>query len=130
MNSRFRMRDRRPGQEMMTVRASDIRRIAEYDQHPDLSYLEPDADPVHAAANAERLQAYGRGEWHFIAIRAQAKFMIPMGEQAAVIQSVESPGLYGIESDSSPEHRDEIFKAEKANLCAMLRQMNVTVVDD
>jgi hypothetical protein len=122
------MLDRLPGQRLMALRACDIERIEQYDSDPDLSYLDPDADPDCAAQNAERLAAYRAGMWHCIAIKARATFLIGLGE-AAVIQVVESPGLWGIESDSDPGYLEEVFRDEAETLRDMLVQLNVTVVD-
>jgi len=128
MITHYRMLDRVPGQRLMTVRACDIERIEEYDSDPDLSYLDPDANPDCAAQNAERLAAYRAGAWHCIAIKARATFLIGLGE-AAVIQAVESPGLWGIESDSDPGYLDEVFREEAEILRHMLEPLNVTVID-
>ena len=46
MTDRFRIIDLAPGQRTMTVRAADLERIEELDPHPDLSRLDPDADPA------------------------------------------------------------------------------------
>ena len=128
MTDQFRMTDRVPGQRMMTVRAGDLERIEELDLYPDLSWLEPDANPADAEANAARLAAYRVGEWHCIGIRARAAFLIDLG-QAALIQTVESPGLWGIESDSCPEYLDRVFAAEARTLRGILAKLNVTVVE-
>ena len=128
MTDQFRMLDRVPGQRTMTVRAGDIERIEEPDPHPDLSWLEPDANPADAKANAARLAAYRAGEWHCVGIRARATFLIDLG-QAALIQTVESPGLWGIESDGDPEYPDRVFAEEAQTLRGILAQMNVTVVE-
>ena len=128
MTDQFRMIDLAPGQRMMTVRADDIERIEEPDPHTDLSWLEPDANPADAEANAVRLAAYRAGEWHCIGIRARAAFLIDLG-QAALVQTVESPGLWGIESDGDPEYLDRVFAEEAETLRGILTQLNVTVVE-
>ena len=128
MTTDYRMLDRVPGQRLMTVRARDIARIVEYDPDPDLSYLGPDANSEYAAQNAERLAAYRSGAWHCIGIKARTTFLIGLGE-AAVIQTVESPGLWGIESDSDAGYLDEVFHEEVRILRDMLAQLNVTVAD-
>ena len=128
MTDPFRMIDLAPGRRAMTVRAADIERVEEPDPHPDLSWLEPDANPADAEANAERLAAYRAGEWHCIGIRARAAFLIGLG-QAAMIQTVESPGLRGIESDSDPDYLDEVFAEEARTLRGILGELNVTVVE-
>ena len=128
MTDPARMIDLAPGQRAMTVRAADIERVEELDPHPDLSWLEPDANPADAEANAGRLAAYRAGEWHCIGIRARAAFLIGLG-QAAMIQTVESPGLRGIESDSDPDYLDEVFAEEARTLRGILAELNVTVVE-
>lgn len=128
MAPNYRMLDRVPGQPLLTVRASDIERIEDCDPDPDLSYLDPDANPDYAAQNAERLAAYRAGAWHCIGIKARATFLIGLG-QAAVIQTVESPGLSGVESDNDPGYLDEMFREEALTLRDMLAQLNVTVVE-
>lgn len=128
MITNYRMLDRAPGQHLMTVRARDIERIEEYDPDPDLSYLDPGARPEYAAQNAERLAAYRAGAWHCIGLKARASFLIGLGE-VVVIQTVESPGLWGIESDSDPSYLDEVFHEEAQTLRDMVAQLNVSVVD-
>ena len=128
MTDQFRMIDLAPGQRMMTVRADDIERIEEPDPHPDLSWLEPDANPADAEANAERLAAWRAGEWRCIGIRARAAFLIDLG-QAALVQTVESPGLWGIESDGDPEYLDRVFAEEAETLRGILAKLSVTVVE-
>src|SRR3546814_963281 len=76
MTMDYRMLARVPGQRLMTVRACDFERIEEYDPDPDMSYLDPDANPEYAAQNAERRAAYRAGAWHCIGIKARATFLI------------------------------------------------------
>ena len=124
----FRMIDLAPGQRTMTVCAADIQRIEEPDPYPDLSWLDPDANPANAKANAERLAAYRAGEWYCVGIKARATFLIDLGH-GGLIQTVDSPGLWGIESDSDPEYLDEVFSEQAQMLRDVLAQLNVTVVE-
>ena len=94
MTDRFRMIDLAPGRRAMTVRASDIERIEEHDPHPDLSWLELDANPANAEANAERRAAYDAGEWHCIGVYARATFPIDLGE-AAMLHTRRQPRPVG-----------------------------------
>ena len=128
MTDQFRMLDHAPGRRTMTVRAADLERIVEDDPYPDLSWLEPDANPANAEANAERLAACREGEWHCIGVRARAAFLIDLGH-GVLIQTVESPGLWGIESDSDPEYLDQVFAEEARTLRGILAQLNVTVIE-
>ena len=128
MTKDYRMVDRAPGQALMTVRASTIERVVCFDPDPDLSYLDPDADPDYAAENAERLAAYRAGDWACLGIKAKASFLIGLGE-AAIIQTVESPGLWGIESDSDAGYLSEVFGEETGILRDLLHQLGVAVID-
>ena len=65
MTGQFRMIDLAPGQRTMTVRAADIERIEEPDPHPDLSWLEPDANPANAEANADPIRRLRRSPGHW-----------------------------------------------------------------
>jgi len=124
MTQDYRMLDRAPGQALMTVHAEAIERVVCPDPDPDLSYLDPD----HAAENAERLAAYRTGDWSCLGIKAKASFLIGLGE-AAIIQTVESPGLWGIESDSDAGYLSEVFGEETGILRDLLGQLGVAVID-
>lgn len=73
------------------------------------------------------LQDYARMEdlqnqnWYFLGIRAEAEYSI--GGSPAVIQEVTSGGLWGIESDSSPEYLKEIEAEELAELKKQLKAL-------
>lgn len=82
------------------------------------------ADPAERAKckeqDAQRLAAYRRGDWHFVGIRAKAMIRVDhdnSGQRYSYFHELHSPGLYGIESDSSAEYFAEVFKDE----CAQLR---------
>lgn len=82
------------------------------DEDPDLSWLEQSdadmGDGFEAEATA-RLQAYGNDEWRMVGVRA---VMVSVdGERIAT-----SPGLWNVESDSSPEYLAQIFEEEKSQL--------------
>jgi hypothetical protein len=103
----------------LTVARRDFRRLEHIDEYPDLSWLED-------AAGRERLDAFREGCWHMIGIQAGASFLIPLGGHL-VSQSVTSPGLWGIESDSDEAYLDAVYAEECANLAAMLAAIGVTV---
>jgi len=70
-----------------------------------------------------RLAAYERDEWGFVGIRARADFMIPYGA-SFISATIESPGLWGVESDSSDEYKHELFLEERATLVGMLNSIS------
>ncbi len=101
------------------------RQVIDDDSYPDLSYLEQDYKDVvdeaerekYKAQNAERLAAYNRGEWHMIGIRAKATVWVERVNYRTSYE-LESPGIWGIESDSGEEYFRETFSGE----CDMLRE--------
>lgn len=90
------------------------------DMDADVSYLGSTATTAEEKeADAERLRAYYRGDWHMIGVRATAEISIPYGH-AWIIEHVSSPGVWGIESDSSKEYLTAIYAEETAILIDML----------
>lgn len=61
-----------------------------------------------------------------IGLQAEATFLIPLGNHF-VIQTVTSPGLWGIDAGSDDANLDEVFADECENLAAMLEALGVTV---
>jgi hypothetical protein len=113
MNTKFRCVD---NGKPMTVRRESFRRLVSIDEFPDTSWL--DDEP--------RLEAFQDGTWHMIGIQAAATFLIPLGGHF-VVQTVESPGLWGIESDSDEAYLDEVYAEECGNLAEMLKTLGVAV---
>lgn len=101
------------------------------DDSPDLSYLEQSYDSdvpnleerdMYRKRDAERLAAYRRGDWHMIGIRAKATIWIQRsGYQTNY--TIESPGLWGVESDSEKSYLDSVFKEECSILQADIMAM-------
>jgi hypothetical protein len=75
----------------------------------------------------ERLESYG-DEWWMIGIRAAAEIYIPAGD-SFIIQMIESPGVWGIESDSGETYFKEVFSHELTVLRDMLDKLNVAGLD-
>jgi hypothetical protein len=105
----------------LTVARRNFRRIERIDEYPDVSWLRD-------AADRERLDAFREGSWHLIGIQAAANVLIPLGCHL-VTQTVTSPGLWGIESDSDEAWLDEVYAEECASLIAMLSAIGVTVTE-
>lgn len=106
---------------MITVSKKDFDRQVIPDSSPDPSYLEQDGFE-------ERLAEYRRGEFGYVGVRASVELPIPYGKDA-IQQTISSPGLWGIESDSGDEYFGEVFKEESDLLAYMLEEMGVKVVD-
>jgi hypothetical protein len=82
-----------------------------FDPFPDASYLE-------AEGFQERRQQYDNGDFGFIGIQAEAEIVV-----AGVCQSITSGGLWGIESDSTPDYLSEIEQEEIEQLQEILQAL-------
>jgi hypothetical protein len=102
----------------------DIDRVETYDPVADpRDYLFQ--DPDYRAEDEARLKAWLGDEWHFVAIRARATIKIPCGSNPDcwITSELLSPGLWGIESDSSAEYFEEVYREERALLIDMLASL-------
>jgi hypothetical protein len=96
------------------------------DYNAGVSYLEhtasnyagctPDEIAKYVAQDRDRLAAYHRGDWHMIGIRAVATIWISRPGYSTCY-TLESPGVWGIESDSGEDYLNEVYQEE----CAQLR---------
>lgn len=73
---------------------------------------EATGNPESPKQDWERMESLAAGGWSFIGIRARAEIVTASN----VCQTLNSGGLWGIESDSSKEHLAEIKRDECANL--------------
>ena len=96
-----------------------------FDDDPDISWLqqydENSEDPEirkYAKQDKKRLEAYYNEEWHFIGVQAVAEVRL-----GGVCQTIKSGGLWGIESDSSEDYIESIYKEEKEDLSDMLQSI-------
>lgn len=83
-------------------------------QHPD--YTEQDQ---------ARLAAWRNDEWSFVGVRAQATIKTPYGinPKCWISTTLMSPGLWGVESDSSEDYFQEVYRQEREILIAMLASL-------
>lgn len=141
----------------ITVSRADFEREEVSDCDPDLSHLgeysdSPDAihidrqergdmgrnepryfnagcgDPEYIEQDYKRAESYNAGQWAMIGIRAKVTLEIPHGD-SRIMQTIESPGLWGIESDSGEDYFQEVFKEESNILAGMLEALGVVVTD-
>ena len=104
---------------MITVSKSDFRCQIVPDDCPDASYLEQEGF-------ADRLEQYRQGAFDFVGVRAAIELPIPFGKDR-ILTWIESPGLWGIESDSGEDYFDSVFQEEIAILADMLAELGVKV---
>ena len=90
-----------------------IRVVVEHDPDPDASFLEQDEFE-------DRLASFKRGEFEFVGVRAEAEVLIE-----STLQTITSPGLWGIESDSGEEYIAGIAVEEYEQLSKVLKTIGV-----
>lgn len=87
------------------------------DEQPDSSFLEQEGWE-------DRLLAFTRGDFSFVGIRAVAEIRIPYGH-GWITQTIESPGLWGIEDDSGETYFESVYVEELGQLQDMLEELGV-----
>lgn len=73
-------------------------------------------------AAEQRMQAWRDDEWEFVGVVARAHIAVPIGGGAFCTYMLDSPGLWGVESDS-PDYIAEVFEEQKGELLAHLATM-------
>lgn len=86
-------------------------------------------NPDSVEQDYQRMEAYHRGEWHMIGVRAVADVSYAFGvaPTSRRIQRFESGGLWGVESDSGDEHLTSVARNELADLKEHLEHFGVDV---
>jgi hypothetical protein len=95
------------------VKLQAVRVIFDQDPDPEASYLDQDEFE-------DRRAEYKRGEFNFVSARAEADVVIE-----GILQTLQSGGLNGIESDSEQEYLDEIGTEEWKALRGVLKTVGV-----
>lgn len=70
----------------------------------------------------DRMAAWENDEWRYVGVVAVAHVYIPAGGNSFRMMTLESAGLWGVESDSE-DYLKEVFEEEKENLLAELKEM-------
>lgn len=90
------------------------------DESADPSYLDQDE-------YAERRERYRQGDFGFVGVVAEAEILLPKEGGGGIVQTIRSPGLWGVESDSEDEYLRQVGGEELDQLEEMLSMLNVNV---
>jgi hypothetical protein len=91
------------------------------DDDVDASWLEQDGYD-------DRLFAYRAGEFGFCGVRVEAVIhIIHPPARYGILQTITSPGIWGIEDDSGEEYIREVAQDEYVTLRDMLTELNVSL---
>lgn len=88
---------------------------------------------VYAKQDKRRLDDYNKGVWEMIGIKAVATIHIPVDDKndnTVKIQTIDSGGLFGIESDSDDSYIQDIGREQIAEVKNYLRILCVEGIDN
>ena len=88
----------------------------------------PENREKYAAEDLARMLRYLTGDLASLGVRAVATFTIPVFGDSTMQQTVNSPGLWGIESDSDPSEFDRVACEEVAELRTLLLNMGIDLL--
>jgi hypothetical protein len=77
-------------------------------------------DPEYKEQDQERLDAFNRGDWSMVGVRAEVEVAI-----AGTVQTIRTPGVWAVESDSSQSYFNELGTQEYAELLVILAEMGI-----
>lgn len=86
-----------------------------------------DYEAAYEAAQA-RMSAWQAGDWTYIGVIARAHIMVPIGQGSWTTYTLDSPGLWGIESDAG-DYLKQVFADEKAEVLAHLKTLGAAIAD-
>lgn len=113
MQSQFKNIDLKRKRTKPFVATFVIKRMVE--ENPDLSHLTGHlGGQEYAEQDDARLEEYNKGNWCMMGIRAECQYLIPDNTvpPSAVIQTLTSGGLWGIESDSDDKYIKQVEREQ------------------
>jgi len=81
---------------------------------------------AHAHEDWRRMEAYNRGDWWMVGVYATATIRLTDERGTSHTQTLRSPGIWGIESDSDPSFLNETGREEWTMLKADLSALGFT----
>jgi hypothetical protein len=84
----------------------------------------------YAAQDFKRMDAANRGEWQSLGCYVVAEVSRPIGQGCKRLETFQSGGLWGIESDSDESYRSEIESEQFADLAEHLRAFGIETSAD
>lgn len=92
-------------------------------------FVEPANFDDEQAKAEQRMRDFNDGEWRFVGVIARATIKIPYGADF-IVSTLDSPGLWGVESDSGDDYLNEAFGDERATLLEMLESLRGFTVSE
>jgi hypothetical protein len=79
-------------------------------------------DPLYCEQDEARFNAWRKGDWYFVGVRAKATIKLPYGTNPDcwITSELLSPGLWSVESDSGDAYFRQVYEEEREILAGML----------
>lgn len=74
----------------------------------------------------DRYDAWKRGDWNYVGVIARAHISLPIGQGNSRLFTIDSAGLWGIESDAG-DYLSSVFEDEKAQLLSELKALGKAI---
>lgn len=84
--------------------------------------LEPDKFDSEMRKALHRMALWNGGAWYYVGVICRAHIDVPIGQGSFVIYTIDSAGLWGIESDAG-DYLDEAYKDQESELRTQLGTM-------
>ena len=112
-----------PGPEDRTIDRQELGACGRNEYRYFIAAMSPEetGNPDSVTQDFGRMESLNRGDWCYIGIRAVAEVMIN-----GTIQTIKSPGLWGIESDGDSSYLNEVGREELAQLRETLEDIGLS----
>jgi|HubBroStandDraft_1064217.scaffolds.fasta_scaffold53842_3 hypothetical protein len=77
-------------------------------------------DPDYREQDQERLDAWKNGDWRMVGVYAEVEVVV-----AGTTQTIRTPGVWAVESDSDRSHFKDLGEQEHGELVAILAEMGI-----
>jgi hypothetical protein len=88
----------------------------------DAGYVFPENFDSEQAKAEKRMLDWQRGEWFYCGVIAKCELLIPIGSNSFRVMTLESSGLWGIESDCG-DYINEVFEQQKEELLEQIKTL-------
>lgn len=78
-------------------------------------------NPNSVEQDYQRAEAFNRGDWHYVGVRAEAEIVVD-----GIIQTISSGSLCGIKSDEGEEYFTEVGGEQLGELVVILKELGFT----
>lgn len=89
-------------------------------------YVEPDNFEAARAEATSRMDRWESGDWNYVGVVARATLRIAVGQNTSCLITINSPGVWGIESDAG-DYLATVFNEERETLRNMLKDFGAAL---